>query len=131
MSLKFKSQQKINPRDLTAPRKYYATAVTGSIVDLEELAEFVSDQSTISEADILGVLKAMERTMVREMLKGRSIRLGDIGSLVMTIQSEGQEKPEDVTSSSIKKARVNFRPGKRLRKMLKSLDFSKVQDQAA
>ncbi len=79
MSLKFKSQQKANPRDLTAPRKYYATAVTGSIVDLEELAEFVSDQSTISEADILGVLRAMERTMVREMLKGRSIRLGDIG----------------------------------------------------
>lgn len=131
MPLKIKATQKVNPKDLTAPKKFYATAINGGMVDFEELAEFITDQSTLSEADIFGVLKAVERTMTREMLKGRSIRIGEIGILMMSVRSEGHDTAEEVTSSSVKRARVVFRPGKRLKKMLKNLDFTKVQDQAA
>ena len=131
MSLDFKTQQKVNPRDLSAPKKYYALAMNKRMVDFEELAEFISDQSTLSEADIYGVLNAVERTIVREMLKGRAIRLGDLGSLSMTLKSVGKETSEEVTSASIKGARTIFRPGKRLRKMLRNLEFTKIQDQAA
>ena len=131
MSLKFKPQEKANPLDLSAPKKFYARAVSAGMVDLEELAEFVADQSTISEADIYGVLRAVEKTVVREMLKGRSIRLGEIGIISLSLRSEGMETAEEVTASSIKSARTVFKPGKRLRQMLRRLDFTKVQDQAA
>lgn len=131
MSLNFKAQQKINPRDLTAPKKFYATAQNNGIVDFEELTEFISDQSTLSEADIYAVLKAVEKTVIREMRKGRSIRLGDIGTINMSVKSEGKETAEEVLPSSIIRARTIFRPGKRIRLMLRNLEFTKVQDQAA
>lgn len=128
MALDFKALQKVNPRDLSAPMKHYASAVSGKTVGFEELAEFVSDQSTISEADSYGVLKAIERTIIREMQKGRPVRLGDIGTFYITVKSEGVDTAEEVTSDVIKSARTVFRPGKRIKKMLKHLDFQKSQN---
>ena len=129
--IKFKSLQKVNPRDLAAPKKHYATAVSSGVIDFEELSEFVSDQSTMSEADCYGVLKALERTIIREMRKGKSIRLGDIGTFQVNLRSEGKDTSEEVTASAIKSARTIFRPGKRFKRMLKTLEFSKIQDQVA
>ena len=131
MALDFKPQQKINPQDLAAPKKYYAPAVSGKVCDFDELTEFISDQSTLSEADIYGVLKAVERTIIREMGKGRPIQLGGIGVFRLSLQSLGHEKPEEVLSDSIKKVKTSFRPGKRLKKMLKNMEFTKIQGQAA
>ena len=129
--LKFKTLQKVNPRDLSAPKKHYATAVNSGVIDFEELSEYVSDQSTMSEADCYGVLKALESTIIREMRKGKSIRLGDIGTFQVNVKSEGMDTSEEVTAASIKGAKTIFRPGKRFKRMLKTLEFNKIQDQAA
>ena len=131
MSIYFKTQPKVNPQDLAAPKKHYAVAVSQNVVDFEELAEFVSDQTTVSEADCYGVLKAVENIIVREMRKGRSVRLGDIGTFHISISSEGMDTPDEVTAHAIKKARTQFRPGKKFRSMLKSVNFVKIQDQVA
>ena len=105
--------------------------MSGRTVDFEELTEFISDQSTLSEADIYGVLKAVERTIIRELNKGRSVRLGDIGSFQLTLRSEGRDTAVEVVATAIKSARTIFRPGKKLKKMLAKMDFSKIQDQVA
>lgn len=131
MAILFKTQQKVNPRDLAAPRKYYATAVANGTINFEELAEYIADQSTVSEADCYAVLKAVEKTIIREMRKGKSIKLGDIGTLQTSLSGEGKETSEEVIATTIKKARAIFRPGKRLRRMFATLEFSKIQNQVA
>ena len=45
MSIKFKGVQMVNPQDITAPRKFYAKATNASITDLNELAEFTTDNA--------------------------------------------------------------------------------------
>jgi len=57
---------------------------------------------------------------------GRIIRLGDLGSLRITLSSEGKATAEEVTAACVKKAGVIFTPGKKLQEMLKVAKFTKV-----
>jgi hypothetical protein len=42
------------------------------------------------------------------------------------ISSEGKDVADEVSTAAIKKTRVLFRPGKKMRSMLKDLSFRKV-----
>ncbi len=131
MTLKIKSLQRVNPRDLAAPKKYYATAVADGSTDLDELAEMVASQSTVSRADCYAVLTALEDNIVKMLDQSKIVRLGNLGSFQVAVKSEGKETSEEVNASVIKGSRVKFRPGKAFRRMLKTLEFSKIQDQVA
>jgi hypothetical protein len=52
--------------------------------------------------------------------------MGRLGNFQVGISSEGKETPEEVTASDITKARILFRPGKRLRRLLNDLSFRKA-----
>lgn len=43
----------------------------------------------------------------------------------------GMDASEEVTASAVVGSRIKFRPGKAFRNMLKTLEFSKIQDQVA
>ncbi len=131
MTLKIKSLQRVNPRDLAAPRKYYATAIADGSTDLEELAEMVASQSTVSRADCYAVLIALEDNIVNMLRASKIVRLGNLGSFQISIKSEGKDTSEEVTAAAVKGSRIKFRPGKAFRRMLKTLEFSKVKDQVA
>ena len=131
MAVKLTTVQKRNPRDLASPGKFYAQAVSDGSVDLNDLAEIIATQCTVSKADCYAVLIALESNIIRELKNGRIIRLGELGNFQVSISSEGSLSLEEVSVSSVKKARINFRPGKSLRSMLKTLVYKKAQDQAA
>jgi hypothetical protein len=57
---------------------------------------------------------------------GRIIRLGDLGSLRITLKSEGRATAEEVTASAVKKAGVIFTPGAKLQEMLKTAKYTKA-----
>jgi hypothetical protein len=42
------------------------------------------------------------------------------------LRSEGKDTGEEMTSDQISGARIRFRPGKRLKKLAKNLDYFKV-----
>jgi predicted histone-like DNA-binding protein len=106
-------------------KKYYAAPVHGREVSLDGLTKGIEKTSTVSGADIRAVLYAMVEEAVVGLSEGRIIRLGDLGSLRITLSSEGRDKPEQVTASVVKKAGVIFTPGKKLQEMLKAAKFSK------
>ena len=58
--------------------------------------------------------------------EGSIVRLGDLGSLRVSISSNGESQAEDVTAHCIKGAKCIFTPGKQLKKMLKNLEYQKV-----
>ena len=106
-------------------KKYYASPVHGKEVTLDGLTKGIEKTSTVSGADIRAVLYALVEEAVVGLSEGRIIRLGDLGSLRITISSEGKEKPEQVTAAAVKKAGVIFTPGKKLQDMLKTAKFTK------
>ena len=125
--IKLKFLKRKNPRDLTAPEKYYAAAVTDGSTDLKELAEMVASQSTVSPADCYAVLTALESNVIRELRQGRIVKLGELGSYRLSVASEGRDTVDEVSTTMVKRTKILFRPGKGLRNMLKTLDFKKVQ----
>ena len=126
MSVKFKTIRRRNPQDILAPEKYYASAVGDGEVDLDALAEMISYQCTVTESDCYAVLISLERNIINELGQGRIVKMGRLGNFQVGISSEGKETPEEVTASDITKARILFRPGKRLRRLLNDLSFRKA-----
>jgi len=59
------------------------------------------------------------------------VRLCNLGSFQIAVKSEGKDTTEEVNASVIKGSRIKFRPGKAFRRILKTLEFTKIQDQVA
>jgi len=64
--------------------------------------------------------------VIPEMLaNGQIVVLGDVGRLRVSLSSKGEIGPSDVNASSIRGAKILFRPGNKLQDMLKTLSFKK------
>ncbi len=107
-------------------KKFYASPVHEREISLDGLTKAIEKTSTVNGADIRAVLYAMVEEAVSGLSDGRIIRLGDLGSLRITLSSEGKDTAEEVTANSVKKAGVIFTPGKKLQEMLGSAKFTKV-----
>ena len=106
-------------------KKYYASPVQGKELTLDGLTKGIEKTSTVNGADIRAVLYALVEEAAAGLSDGRIIRLGDLGSLRITLSSEGRDTPEQVTAAAVKKAGVIFTPGNKLQDMLKTAKFTK------
>ena len=125
MSVKYKVLPRKNPQDLLAPEKFYAAAIADGETDLDKLAEQISYQCTVTESDCYAVLLSLERNIISELEQGRIVKLGRLGNFQIGVSSQGKDTAAEVTSGAIVKTRILFRPGKRLRSLLKDLSFRK------
>ena len=107
-------------------KKFYASPVHDREISLDGLTKAIEKTSTVNGADIRAVLYAMVEEAVNGLSDGRIIRLGDLGSLRITLSSEGKNTADEVTATSVKKAGVIFTPGQKLQEMLKVAKFTKV-----
>lgn len=126
MSVKYSVIERVNPRDLTLPRKFYANIQCGDDVKFNDLVGLISQFSTINYGDIHGVIQTLLHVIPYELKFGRIIHLGDLGSFYLTLQSEGKDSEDEFLNSDIKGSKLRFRPGLAIKKMLTTLDFERV-----
>ena len=107
-------------------KKYYATNQSTGELTLAGLSKRIEQMCTVNGADVRAVVYALLEVMILEMADGKIVRLGELGSLRVTISSEGVEKEEDVRASTIRGAKVIFTPGKDLKTMLETLTYEKI-----
>ncbi|KAF5068092.1 HU domain fused to wHTH, Ig, or Glycine-rich motif [anaerobic digester metagenome] len=125
MAIRYALAERPNPRDMTAPRKFYAHAKSTGDINLKQLSKDISARSTVNSSDTLAVLDSLIQQLVKELEAGRIVRLGDFGSFQISISSEGADTAEQFTSSMIKGSRILFRPGIDLRDMLATVSYQK------
>lgn len=126
MAIKFKTQSRKNPQDMTAPEKFYAAAISNGETDMESLAEMIAYQSTLTDTDCYAVLRSLEHNIINELKQGRIVKLGSLGNFQVSISSGGKVTPEEVSATDVTKSRILFRPGKKLRKLLGNLSYLKA-----
>ncbi|MDY3339369.1 HU family DNA-binding protein [Riemerella anatipestifer] len=127
MSIKYKTIQKAQPGVAGGgDKKFYASPVYQGEKTLEGLTKDIEKISTVSGADIRAVLYALVDVMQTSLSDGQIVRLGELGSMRVSLSSEGKAKEEEVTSAAIKSAKVLFTPGSDLKKMLQTLKFEKA-----
>ncbi len=126
MKVQFKPAERVNPRDLALPRKFYANVVNRGEVSFRELALMISRMSSLNHGVVIGALSSLIDVIEIQLAIGRSINLSELGGLYLTLKSDGAETPEELTADHIKGASIRFRPGSRLKELTKSLKFEKV-----
>ena len=107
-------------------KKFYASPNMSGQLTLNGLTKSIEKISTVSGADIRAVLYAMVDVMKDSLADGNIVRLGDLGSLRVSISSEARDTEEEVNASAIRNAKVIFTPGEMIKEMLPTLKFEKV-----
>lgn len=108
------------------PAKFYAQAQASGDVDVKEMSLRIEKTCTVTRADVMAVLIALEDTIVEGLQKGEIVRLGEIGTFQIGLRGKGVEVEKDYDVSLITKSKVNFRPGAALTAILPGLSFAKV-----
>lgn len=100
-------------------KQFYPQIAPATPIGLNDVAEQIEKQSTVSLADIKGVLDALQEVVLEAMADGYSVRLGDLGSFRPTLRAaKSREHLEDVSADDIKAVRVRFTPSPALTKKL-------------
>lgn len=106
--------------------KYYPRVANRRKEGLRDIAERISDISTFSRSDVVGVLEAFTQLIPQLLKDNRSVELGDLGTFSLHISAEGVDSEELVTRHRIKKSTIAFRPGKRLKQDIAKVDYRKI-----
>ena len=117
---------RFKPGEKNDPPKYYAQAQARGDVNIREMAERIQSTCTVTKADVYAVLISLEDVVKEAIQNGEIVRLGDLCTLQVGLSGKGALTEEDYTDSLIKRAKINFRPGKVLAEALGTLKFSKV-----
>lgn len=118
----------------TPGMKYMAKIFRGKAVDLDDIAEKIASNSTMSEGDIYGVLKELEKVLPWYLTEGHPVKLGMIGTFYPSIKVQAVDTLEKVTPETIKRTYCSFLPSKVMRdkmsatsKSLKDLTIKGLQ----
>ena len=117
-----------NPSDPDAPKKFYAKMQASGVVDLDAMAEEISYATTLTDGDVLNVLRALIRQMKKNLMAGKIVKMEKFGSFQFQIRSSGADKESDFTPSHIKEVTIQFRPGAMVAEAqnISGLKFKKV-----
>ena len=102
--------QRPNPQDREADPKFYAQANATGKTDLKRLAHLVSHQSTVRKGDCYAVITSLLHNIIDELKQGRIVKLDELGSFQLGVQSLGVTTADEVNPSLVKDLRIKFRP---------------------
>lgn len=115
--------------------KWYAQPVAPEPIDLRRIGEQITELCTVTQADVVAVLEALENQMTRCLQEGRSVRFGNIGSFRSSLHSSGALKQEQFSNANINRVSIVFVPSRRLRWAISptnpEMKFSKVTPKPA
>lgn len=115
------------PGDQEGEAKFYATAQAKGSTTLDEIAERISKSTTVTRADCLAVLAALEDEIGISLQSGEIVKLGDIGTFRVSISSTGAIAAEEFNQAMIKKPKIVFRPSTKLQNLMSTLTYVRVE----
>ena len=115
MSIKYKVVERGQPGvSGGGNKKWYATISSDGETSVDELVAQIEKFSSLSEADIRGVIIALENAIQHELANGKIVRLDKLGSLYPTLSSNPANQEKD------------FHAGKRILDAMKNAGFEKI-----
>ena len=93
--------------------KWYVRAVTmGEPFTIDDVADHLSQMSTVSRADTYAVLVQLGEALGELMSYGRSVKIKGVGTFYLSCQMKGKgtDTPEEITQDMISDVKVCFIP---------------------
>jgi predicted histone-like DNA-binding protein len=125
--MKYKVIEKFNPQKPDDPRKWYANPVNSGKITIKELAKEIAGRSSLTRGDIENVLANCIDELPTFLKLGMSVKLGEFGTLRLSIASEGADQKDEFSNNNIKGVRVVFTPSVELKKLLEDIHFENYE----
>ena len=123
MSIFLKPVQRHNPMEKDAPMKWYPVQYTTKLVDENEVAELIADETTLNPMEAQMAIRQLRKVVQRLLLDGKSVKLGNWGTFNVTLSTEGVDKKDDLTARNVKAVNINFQPGDELKTAMQKAEF--------
>ena len=126
MAILVKPVQRANPSDQEAPKKWYVTQVTTAQVDETQVAMDLADETTLNPSEAMMAIRQLRKILLRRLLGGESVKLGNWGSVSVTLSSSGADTRNAVTARNIRAVNLNFQPDEAFKNDLQKATFAWV-----
>lgn len=130
MSVKYSlAQMSTKPGDKNAPKLYYAKAQADGEVTMDEMAEEIAYATSLTDGDVLNVLRALIRQTKMQLAAGKMVKMENFGTFQVQLCSTGAESKEKFTAANITAVHIQFRPGKMVKPATRAeaLSFTRVK----
>jgi predicted histone-like DNA-binding protein len=120
--MKYKVIEKGNPRNLDE-KKQYANPVNAGNLTIKDLAKEIAGRSSLTRGDVENVLISFLEEIPTYLKIGMSVKLGEFGTMRLSLKSEGVEQGKKFEASKIKGVKIIFTPSTELKKSLEDITF--------
>ena len=120
--------RKSNPSEKNSEMKVYANAQSTEVIDILKLAKHIQVHGSPYTRDIIvGVLTKAVDCIREQLLEGKKVNLGEMGSFYCTISSEGVDSADEFNPSAhIKGVNVRWDRGSEFSDLLAEAEFNYV-----
>ena len=123
MSILYTKIQRVNPRDPEGSRKWYIAPKRVKQKTEKEIAESLTNNTTLNRGEALMAVNELQPAIIKELLDGYTVQLGDWGSFQLTFSCTGADTEEECTVDLVTAVNIRFRAGKLMKQALKDATF--------
>ena len=121
-----------NPLKPELPEKAYAKSQVSEIWPLEKFAKHIADHNGVySRGTVKGVLADSCECLVEQLLDGKKVELGELGTFGISLSSEGAPSVKEFSAKNIKAVNILFAPGPDFENLIGRAEFKQVTSRAA
>jgi len=124
MALLFNSILRINPAKPDEPGKWYLILKSLGLMREREVAEEISEETTLNRKEAEMATHQFQKVMVKALLSGKTVQLGELGSFRLTVSSTGVAHEQDVSPLLVKKVNLRFTPSAALKEKIAKATFA-------
>ena len=80
MAITYSVTQLVDPREPEVAGKFYAKAQAAGIITIDDLADDISYSTTLTDGDVLNVIRALIKQIQKHLQNGCIVKLENLGS---------------------------------------------------
>lgn len=126
MDVKFGVYETPQPLSREGKQKNHARVITTGTRRIEEMCDFISDCTSLSSADVKGVLEALTKYVGLELRSGAKVELEGLGYFSLSTKSTQTTTAKGKPTVTVVVDGVNFRCSTRLKKDVKRTRLVKI-----
>lgn len=108
--------------------KYSVTTVSNGNVNLDTLAERMTDASTFTYGEVKGLMENLTLMIANSLKDGKTVTIDGLGTFSITAQPNREvEEPSKIRAESIKLKGIGFKPSPKLKERLSDIEFTKMK----
>ena len=120
-----------NPLKPELPEKAYAKNQVSEIWPLDKFAKHIADHNGVfSRGTVKGVLSDTCECLVEQLLNGKKVELGELGTFGISLSSEGAPSVKEFSAKNIKAVNILFAPGPDFENLINRAEFNLVTSRA-